>query len=57
MKMPQYKRERIDYLMGYETNTAKDQLLLIMYQLEELGAKRKANSLRTIVERLEKWQH
>lgn len=53
----QEKKERIEYLTGYEANTAKDRLISIMHDLEEIGAVRKANSLGTIIGNLERWQH
>jgi len=40
-----------------EANTAKDRLISIMYMLEEAGAIREANSLGTIIGKLETWQH
>lgn len=40
-----------------EANEAKDRLYNIVQQLEEIGKKRKANSLMTIIHSIERWQN
>lgn len=41
----------------YKVDNVKSELLSLSYELEEHGFIRKAKSLRTIVENLEKWEH
>ena len=41
----------------YDVNVAKSRLIEVVYKLEEDGAIRKADSLRTIIGKLENWQH
>ena len=41
----------------YKANSAKDQLIHIMCELEEAEAIRAAKSLGTIIEKLETWQN
>ena len=41
----------------YDVNVAKSRLIDVMHELEEHGAIRKAGSLATIIEKLERWQH
>lgn len=50
------KREQIEELKE-EANVAKDRLIRIMYELEDIGAIREARSLETIIEKLEIWQN
>lgn len=50
------KREAMEQAQ-YDVNCAKERLMNVMYELEDAGAIRKANSLRTIIEKLERWQH
>lgn len=50
------KREQIEELKE-EANVAKDRLIKIMYELEDIGAIREARSLETIIEKLEIWQN
>ena len=50
------KRETIENCID-EVNSVKDKLIGIMYELEECGAVRKANTLGTIIGKLEAWQH
>ena len=40
-----------------EANVAKNRLMLIENDLREIGAKREANSLSTLIEKLEIWQN
>lgn len=40
-----------------EANVAKDRLMLIENKLREIGANREANSLSTLIEKLEIWQN
>ncbi len=40
-----------------DVNSPKSKLITIMNELESVGAIRKANSLRTIIARLEAWQN
>ena len=40
-----------------DANVAKRRLIDIEYKLREIGANREANSLSTIIEKLEKWQN
>ena len=40
-----------------EANTAKERLIGIMYDLESVGAIRQAQTLGTIIGKLEAWQH
>ena len=40
-----------------EANTAKDRLIRAMDELREMGAIREANSLETIIIKLEQWQN
>lgn len=40
-----------------EANSAKDKLMAIEDSLREVGANREANSLSTIIARLEAWQN
>ena len=41
----------------YDVNVAKSRLIEVVDKLEEDGAIRKASSLRTIIGKLENWQH
>lgn len=41
----------------YKVDNVKSELLSLSYELEEHGFIRKARSLRTIVEKLERWEH
>ena len=41
----------------YDVNVAKSRLIDVASKLDEDGAIRKANSLRTIIGKLENWQH
>ena len=50
------KQDAMDKVQ-YDVNVAKSRLMEVMYKLEEAGAVRKANSLGTIIGRLEEWQH
>ena len=50
------KRDQIEELKE-EANVAKDRLIKIMYELEDIGAIREARSLETIIEKLEIWQN
>jgi len=45
------------YRIKNEVNTAKDRLTSAMYELEEIGAKREAKTLETIIIKLEIWQN
>ena len=49
-------REAIEQAQ-YDVNCAKETLMKVMSELEDEGALRKANSLGTIIEKLERWQH
>lgn len=40
-----------------EANVAKDRLIMIENKLREIGANREANSLSTLIEKLETWQN
>lgn len=40
-----------------DVNPAKDRLIRAADELQEIGAIREANSLRTIIEKLEIWQN
>ena len=40
-----------------EANVAKDRLMMIENKLREIGANREANSLSTLIEKLEIWQN
>lgn len=40
-----------------KANSAKDKLISLEYELREAGFERKANSLSTIIGKLEAWQH
>lgn len=50
------KREQTEELKE-EANVAKDRLIKIMYEIEDIGAIREARSLETIIEKLEIWQN
>lgn len=50
------REEQINKALA-EANQAKDRLWEIADKLEELGAVRKAKSCRTLVYRIEEWQH
>lgn len=50
------KQEAIEQAT-YEANKAKEKLMHIMDELEDIGAMRKAKSLGTIIEKLEDWQN
>lgn len=50
------RREDIGKIKS-DVNPAKDRLIRIMYELEDLGAIREAHSLETIIEKLEIWQN
>lgn len=50
------KREQVDRLKN-EANNAKDRLISILYELEEIGAIREAQTLGTIIGKLETWQN
>lgn len=50
------KWERVNHLKN-ETNSAKDRLISIEYELEEIGAIREAQTLSTIISKLEAWQN
>jgi hypothetical protein len=41
----------------YKVDNIKSELISLSYDLEEHGFVRKAKSLRTIVEKLEQWEH
>jgi len=56
MKEKNEKRQEIEKLTG-EANTAKNRLMKIRDELEELGAIRKAKSLGVIIGKLEHWQN
>ena len=45
------------YQIQNKAETAKMRLIELRYELEEKGFKRQANSLDTIIEKLEKWQN
>ena len=49
-------REAIEQAQ-YDVNCAKETLMKVMSNLEDEGAIRKANSLGTIIGKLERWQH
>ena len=53
------KMDKIDeiYRAKNEANAAKDRLISIEWKLREIGAIREANSLSTIIGRLETWQN
>lgn len=40
-----------------DIENAKQKLISVMHKLEEVNAIREARSLRTIIEKLEKWQN
>lgn len=40
-----------------DVENAKQKLISVMHKLEEVNAIREARSLRTIIEKLEKWQN
>ena len=50
------KKEQVERLKG-EANNAKDRLISIEYALEEIGAIREAQTLGTIIAKLEAWQN
>lgn len=50
------KREAIEQAQ-YDVNNPKEELIRVMYELEDAGAIRKAKSLGTIIEKLETWQN
>ena len=50
------KKERIERIKN-EVNTPKDKLIAFMWELEEIGAKRDAQTLGTIIGKLEAWQN
>lgn len=50
------KREQVDKFKN-EANSAKDRLISIQYGLEEIGAIREAQTLGTIIGKLEAWQN
>lgn len=45
------------YQIQNKAETAKMSLIELRYELEDKGFKRQANSLDTIIEKLEKWQN
>ena len=51
-----YKQEKIRYYKD-NANKAKDHLISLQYALEDIGAIREANSLGTIIQKLETWQN
>ena len=53
------KMEKVDaiYRAKSDANTAKDRLISIEYELRDIGAIREANSLSTIIGKLEAWQN
>lgn len=50
------KQERIQRAKS-EANSAKDRLISIMHELQEIGAVRQATSLEVIIIKLECWQN
>lgn len=50
------KKERIERIKN-EVNAPKDKLLAFMWELEYIGAKREAQTLGTIIGKLETWQN
>lgn len=50
------KRKEIESLKS-SANEAKSRLIRIMYNLRDIGANRDANSLETIIYKLESWQN
>lgn len=50
------KNQKIEQLTS-EANYAKDRLSRIEDELREIGAIRKADSLSTLIWKLERWQH
>ena len=56
MTKTEIKREAIEQAHD-EANTAKDRLISIQYDLEAAGAIRQAQTLGTIIGKLEAWQH
>lgn len=50
------KRKEIELLKS-SANEAKDRLVRIMYELRSIGSNREANSLETIICKLESWQN
>ena len=45
------------YQIQNKAETAKMRLVDLLHELEDKGFKRQANSLGTIIEKLEKWQN
>ena len=56
MNKKELKREAIEQAQ-YDVNSAKVTLMRVMSDLEDVDAIRKANSLGTIIEKLEIWQN
>lgn len=50
------KHEKIESIKS-DANEAKSRLIDLMYELRDIGANREANSLETIVCKLEVWQN
>ena len=49
--------ERLNYLKNYEAGTIKDKLIHLESELESLGFKREARTIRRIGQDIEIWQH
>ena len=50
------KKERIERIKN-EVNAPKDKLISFMWELEYIGAKREAQTLGTIIGKIEAWQN
>lgn len=51
------RKEQAFEAVQYKVNNIKSELIDIMYKLEEAGIIRKADSLSTIIGKLEDWQN
>lgn len=49
--------ERLSYLKSYEAGVIKDRLIHLESELEALGFKREARTIRRIGQDIEIWQH
>ncbi len=54
--MSERKRAEIERIKG-DANEAKNRLMSLVYELRDIGAIREANSLDTIISKLETWQN
>lgn len=54
--MSETKRSEIERIKG-DANEAKSRLMSLVYELRDIEANREANSLETIISKLEIWQN